>query len=167
PKPLNFAELSPVVGSPEYYDALRTYKKSDHAIAFAWWGNSANTGKSPDVSTRFIGLPDSMDIVSLWGGIPTDPNTWEEMQYVRKVKGTKFTMVMFGSGVERLMRKNFPELSNSNVLEAIDAVAKSIADTVDKYQIDGFDLDYEPGYGDNSIFGNNTAYATNSVNTQR
>lgn len=76
-------------------------------------------------------------------------------------------MCEFGSGVEKLMRRNFPDLSNSNVMAAIDSVAKSIADTISKYQIDGFDLDYEPAFGDRSIFGDSGGNATNDPHTQQ
>ncbi len=151
PEPLDFAALHPKIGSDEYYEALRSYKKSDHAIAFGWWGGSGGgNGITSDMTTRYLGLPDSMDIVSLWGSIPTDTAVQNEMQLVRKQKGTKFTMVLFGSGVDQLRLKTFPKL---DVLTGIDSVAKSISDTVNKYQLDGFDLDYEPNYGDGGIFG--------------
>ncbi|HVI43934.1 MAG TPA: glycoside hydrolase family 18 [Chitinophaga sp.] len=147
---LSFDELNPVKGSEQYYEALRAYKKSDHAVCFGWWGGSGVSAIDPDMTTRYEGLPDSMDIVSLWGGIPTDPAVHAEMQSVRQRKGTRFVLVIFGSGVDNLRKKNFPNLP---VLTSIDSVAKSIADTVAKYNIDGFDLDYEPNYGDGGIFG--------------
>ncbi|MFT3902540.1 MAG: glycoside hydrolase family 18 [Niabella sp.] len=168
---LDFPDLHPKVGSPEYYEALRNYKKSDHAIAFGWWGYSdAPAGITADMSTRYIGLPDSMDIISLWGGIPKDPDVQKEMQLVRNLKGTKFVLCLFGSGVEKLIIKNDSLLFRvkKDTMAAIDNVAKAIADTVDKYQIDGFDLDYEPSYGDNSIFGDNIrGTVTNDPHTQR
>lgn len=170
PVPLEFAALKPKIGSPEYYEALRAYKQSDHAICFGWWGESdGENGASSDVSLRYIGLPDSMDIVSLWGGFPRNPAVFDEMQYVRKVKGTKFVMVMFGSGVQALMVKNDSALFvvAKDTMTAIDNVVKAIADTVDKYQIDGFDLDYETAYGDNTFFGKGGGTVTNDRYTQR
>lgn len=142
----------PKVGSDAYYENLRAYKKGDHAIAFGWWGRSGSA-PTADMSSRYIALPDSMDIVSLWGGMPSDPLSIEEMRFCQRVKGTRFVTCMFGSKVDKLMRKNFPELAEKNILAAIDAVAKSVADTVNKYELDGFDLDYEPSYGDGGIFG--------------
>lgn len=142
----------PKVGSDAYYENLRAYKKSDHPIAFGWWGRSGGTPTS-DMATRYIALPDSMDIVSLWGGFPRDPLSLKEMRFCQRVKGTRFVSCMFGSKVDNLMRKNFPVLAEKDVLAAIDAVAKSVADTVNKYELDGFDLDYEPTYGDGGIFG--------------
>ena len=170
PEPLNFKELNPIVGSEEYYAALRAYKKSDHAVCFGWWGRSGVKDFPPDMAFRYEGLPDSMDIVSLWGGIPF-PGTpvWDEMQSVRKRKGTKFVWCMFGSGTEQLLRKNFPQLAQRDLLAAIDSLAISMNDTIKKYQIDGFDLDYEPNFGDPSIFGdqNSNGSVTNDPHTQR
>ena len=45
-----------------------------------------------------MGLPDSMDIVSLWMGVPSNdlyqiqyaPIAYTDWKYVRKVKGTRF-----------------------------------------------------------------------------
>ncbi|OOG19751.1 hypothetical protein BWD42_07570 [Sphingobacterium sp. CZ-UAM] len=167
-EPLTFKELQPFVGSEAYYEALRTYKKSDHAICFGYWGRSGANTLGPDMAYRFEGLPDSMDLVSLWGGIPKG-SAWEEMQMVRKKKGTKFVWCMFGSGTEKLLRKNFPELAKKDLMLAIDSLVISMKDTIEKYQIDGFDLDYEPGYGDNSIFGDEgqSGETTDDAHTQR
>lgn len=159
-------EVKPLlVRSEEYYANLRAYKKSKHQIFFGWFGGTGGKGNanSPGVLDQ---IPDSVDIVSLWGGYPElGSYNASVMQKTRKLKGTKFVWVLFGSGVERLMRANFPNLP---VNEAIDAVAKSIADTTAKYDLDGFDLDYEPGYGDYSIFGDSGGqFATNDPETQR
>lgn len=51
--------------SEEYYARLRQYKKSDHPVAFGWFGNWTGTGASYENSLK--GLPDSVDFVSLWG----------------------------------------------------------------------------------------------------
>lgn len=145
-------ETEPKTASPQYYANLRAYKKSEHSIAFGWWGRSGSVG-TYDMSSRYIALPDSMDIVSLWGGMPKEEEDWEELHFCQEMKGTQFVHCMFGSGVDRLMRKNFPELCETDIWSAIDSVAKSINDTIVKYGLDGFDLDYEPHYGDGGIFG--------------
>ncbi|GHE48672.1 endoglycosidase [Sphingobacterium griseoflavum] len=161
-----FPETQPIIGSDAYYEALRAYKKSDHAICFGWWGASGAAGIGPDMAPRYLGLPDSMDIVSLWGGMPKDEANWEELRYCQRVKGTRFVSVMFGSGVDRLRQRNFPGME---VLQSIDSVAKSIADTVSKYGLDGFDLDYEPGEGGEraTIFGNSHAVDGRNPNVLR
>ena len=39
---------------------------------------------------RFAGIPDSVDVVSLWGGVPKRGSLdWNEMQEMRIKKGTK------------------------------------------------------------------------------
>lgn len=70
-----------------YYEALRAYKKSDHSICYLWF---ADYGVPTSPAYRFAGIPDSVDVVSLWGGIPKRGSLdWEEMQEMRRLKGTK------------------------------------------------------------------------------
>lgn len=153
--------------SDMYYENLRAYKKSDHQIYFGWFGGTGTPG-SPDFPGVLDGIPDSVDIVSLWGGMPPIGSyNHNLLQKTRTLKGTKFVWPVFGSGVEQLMKKNDSALFVNDVMAAIDKVAKAIADTVAKYNIDGFDLDYEPSFGDNSIFGDSGGYATNDEHTQR
>ncbi len=153
--------------SNDYFANLRAYKKSPHQIYFGWFGGTGTPG-SPDFPGVLDGIPDSVDIVSLWGGIPPlGSYNHNLLQKTRTQKATKFVFCLFGSGVEQLMKKNDNALFQSDVMAAIDKVAKAIADTVAKYNIDGFDLDYEPAFGDNSIFGDSGGSATNDEHTQR
>ncbi|MBK7099432.1 MAG: glycosyl hydrolase family 18,F5/8 type C domain-containing protein [Sphingobacteriales bacterium] len=153
--------------SDDYFANLRAYKKSDHPIFFGWFGGTGSMG-NPEVPGVMDQIPDSVDIVALWGGAPPIGSyNFETMQKTRELKGTRFVITIFGSGVEKLMKKNDSTLYVNDVMAAIDKVAKSISDTIDKYQIDGFDLDYEPSFGDNSIFGDSGGYATNDPHTQR
>lgn len=161
PEPVKLIDTE--IKNEEYYAALRAYKKSDHAIVFGWHGSSGSPSGS-NMENRYGGIPDSMDIVGLWSGYPADDLQWKELRYAQKVKGTRFVITMFGSGVDNLRKKNFPDRP---VLESIDSVAKSIADTVKKYGMDGFDLDYEPNFGDRSIFGYGPKDAGGDVYTQR
>lgn len=160
-------EVKPITEkkSDEYYANLRAYKKSKHQIFFGWFGGLGAPG-DPEVAGVLDHMPDSVDVVGIWGGYPPlGSHNASLLQEIRERKGTKFLITMFGSGVEKLMRKNFP---NVPLPEAIDSVAKSIADTISKHQLDGFDLDYEPAYGDRSIFGDSGgSYATNDPDTQR
>ena len=90
----------------EYYQNLREYKKTDHAICFGWYAGYTSEA-SPSQGLHFTGLPDSLDIVSLWSGIPSNnpayvetsyynerylPTAYEEMNYIRTVKGTRVVM---------------------------------------------------------------------------
>ena len=83
---------NPYTYSPQYYQNLRDYKASDHSIAFMWF---AQYGAQNSMAVRFAGLPDSLDICSLWGGIPAKENTqiWDELRFVQKTKGTKMLVV--------------------------------------------------------------------------
>ena len=82
----------PLTYDDQYYQNLRDYKASDHEIAFGWF---AQYGAQNSEAVRFTGLPDSLDICSLWGGIPAKENTeiWEELRFVQRVKGTKMLCV--------------------------------------------------------------------------
>ncbi len=81
-------ELQPALQyTDDYYANLRAYKESDHAISYIFFGDYG-TPYSP--AFRFAGIPDSVDVVNLWGGFPK-PGTldYKEMHEMRKIKGTK------------------------------------------------------------------------------
>lgn len=158
---------SMLVRSDDYYSNLRAYKKTDHPIFFGWFGGTGSMG-NPEIPGVMDQIPDSVDIVALWGGMPPIGSyNYETMQKTRELKGTQFVITIFGSGVQALMVKNDNALFLADTMAAIDKVAKSISDTIDKYKIDGFDLDYEPSFGDKSIFGSSGGSATNDKYTQR
>ena len=75
----------PYTYSDLYYQNLRDFKASDHPVSFGWF---AQYGQQNSLGVRFMGLPDSLDICSLWGGIPPKENKdiWEELRVVQKVK---------------------------------------------------------------------------------
>lgn len=56
---------NPYTYSDLYYQNLRDYKASDHSISFGWF---SQYGQQNSMAVRFMGLPDSLDICSLWGG---------------------------------------------------------------------------------------------------
>lgn len=123
----------PLTADSQYYQNLRNYKKSDHPICFGWYAGYSNV-ESPSMADHFIGLPDSMDIVSLWAGIPSGKN-WDEMQYIREVKGTKVLLCSF----THIDKAGYPRTE-----EGIKDFAMSLVNEVNKYDLDGLDLDYEP-----------------------
>lgn len=146
---------SPYTYSDLYYQNLRDYKASDHPISFGWF---AQYGAQNSMAVRFMGLPDSLDICSLWGGIPAKENTdiWEEIRFVQKVKGTK----MFAVAITRLdaetddhdfkqaynEAKQMPagEEKETALYGAIEMYAEYFLDQVFENDLDGFDADYEP-----------------------
>lgn len=58
----NFPES---IVSDEYYAALRAYKQTDHQVAFGWFGGWS--GEGAYMKSSLAGIPDSVDIVSIWG----------------------------------------------------------------------------------------------------
>jgi hypothetical protein len=134
---------------PQYYQDLRDYKASDHEIAFGWF---AEYGPQNSMAVRFMGLPDSLDICSLWGGIPTKPDVVEEMRFVQKVKGTKMLVVAITRIDAETDDKPFKPLYNEGraegdqekINEAIRQYAEYFLDQIFLNDLDGFDADYEP-----------------------
>ncbi len=146
-KPLTYDDL--------YYQNLRDYKKSDHAIAFMWF---AQYGAQNSMAVRFAGLPDSLDICSLWGGIPDSSATevWKELRFEQQVKGTKMLVVAITridaeSKELDFKKEQFKGLDmpagaerDSVLNHAIDMYADYFLDQVFTNDLDGFDADYEP-----------------------
>lgn len=140
---------TPVQHSAEYYKNLREYKKSDHAIAFGWYaGYTADASAS--MGAHFSGLPDSLDIISLWNAIPSNdpanvevnewnekylPNAYADMHKTRELKGTRFVMC-------KICRIAGTEFSKDDA--GIEAYANYLARCVLRNDLDGLDLDYEP-----------------------
>ncbi len=87
----------------QYFENLRAFKKSDHEISYAyyeaWSPIEGVTGYKDPASwgERMVGLPDSIDIVNLWMGIPTaetHPIAYADMQYCQRKLGTRFLSCM-------------------------------------------------------------------------
>lgn len=133
----NIEIQKPYTYSEQYYADLRAYKASDHQVSFMWF---CDYTASHSYGIRFLGLPDSLDICSLWGGIPSpiqNPKVYEEMRFCQKIKGTKMVMVTFPgvNGLEWVMSR--PEE------ERIQVYGDSLLRTVYNNDLDGMDLDYE------------------------
>ena len=127
----------------QYLENLRDYKNSKHPIMFGWfnaWQPDGN-GKYPKLSL----IPDSMDVVSIWGNWHS--LTEDKIKELREVQA-KGTKVVIGWIIEDIGdqikwgRENWPKDDK----EAIVAYAQAIVDTITKYGYDGFDYDYEPSY---------------------
>ncbi|MBB4038292.1 hypothetical protein GGR21_004224 [Dysgonomonas hofstadii] len=162
----------------QYFENLRTYKKSDHTLFFGYYaayapleGNEDQEKDPASWGERIIGLPDSMDIVNLWMGIPTEnwqKVAYEDMRYCQEKKGTRFVMHGDASknqqftydGVDYDLGKEFAsgeeEAREAYRAEAIKAYAKYMVQTVLDTGIDGLDIDYEPASG--SIWNSDSKY---------
>ena len=144
-KPYTYSEL--------YYQNLRDYKASDHSIAFGWF---AQYGAQNSMAVRFNGLPDSLDICSLWGGIPNTPDVWEDLRFTQKTKGTKMLVVAItridAETDEHDFKKAYNEAKamesgdekEAALNRAIEMYAEYFLDQVFQNDLDGFDADYEP-----------------------
>ena len=143
-----------------YYQALREWKKSEHSVSFGWFSDWVDPGAQ--TTNMLAGVPDSMDIVSLWGGWSNlTPERKSDVEFVQQKKGTKVLPCTFTS----FIGQNFtPEEHNQTpedrnafwgwipddagaIEAAIRKYANAMVDTVAKYNYDGIDLDYEPDYG--------------------
>ena len=153
-----------------YYKALRDYKNSDHQIAFSYY--SAWTGVGTNMQSSLMGLPDSVDLISLWGGWknPTEAQL-KDLRAAQQKKGLKamicFLVLDMGAGVtpdpteaEKAALKEgeswthkYWGWSTAQTPEgkaarraAVVKYANAICDVIEKYGYDGFDIDAEPNY---------------------
>lgn len=121
----------------DYYANLRAYKQSEHQLAFGWFGGWKAIG--PAQSKYLASVPDSVDLISIWGAwSDLTQEQIEDMRFVQEVKGTKVLFTIFAHEI--------PEPFDATP-DGIKAYASAICDSVYKYNYDGLDLDYEPGYG--------------------
>lgn len=147
----NATVVAPTTYGPQYYKNLRDYKKSDHAIAWGWF---ADYTQSTSLATRFLGLPDSLDICSLWGGIPSDdsthvdthylPEVYREMKYVQEVKGTRLVVP---SIIRIRTRPEFYDsiwVKQNDPQAAMRAYAQDLLRPIFENGLDGIDMNYEP-----------------------
>lgn len=158
----------------KYFADLRAYKATKHPITFGWF--SEWTGKGVTLNNSLIGIPDSMDMVSIWGNWSNlSADQKKDMEEMRK-RGTKMLMCFIVSdigsgttpasvsenwivdGVQYPTRDEAMaaywgwfgakgDTSPEGIEKAIRKYAGTILDTIAKYGYDGFDFDYEPNYG--------------------
>ena len=147
----NATVVAPTTYGPQYYKNLRDYKKSDHSIAWGWFTDYT---QSTSLATRFLGLPDSLDICSLWGGIPSDdsthvdthylPEVYREMKYVQEVKGTRLVVPTI---IRIRTRPEFYDsiwVKQNDPQAAMRAYAQDLLRPIFENGLDGIDMDYEP-----------------------
>lgn len=144
----------------QYFANIRAYKKSDHTLSFVWYAAYAPLEgvegyKDPaSWGERIRGLPDSLDIVSLWMGIPSNdpddsgyaPVAYEDMHYVRETLGTRFVVptIVRMNRVITLRDGTEYDLAANHTDEGIAVYAQYLVDQVLDAGLDGVDLDYEP-----------------------
>lgn len=148
-----------------YLANLRAYKLSDHQITFGWFGGW--TGENP-ASRCLYNLPDSTDFVSLWDGFSNLTKAQQaDLKRAQEEKGIRALacalLFDIGKGVTPAQPKaskdkgetweqynhnywGWVDGDETKINEAIVKYANAICDTIDKYDLDGFDLDAEPNY---------------------
>ena len=150
----------PYTYDEQYYANLRAYKETEHTLCFGWYAAYAPIAGSSGFKDpaswgeRIIGLPDSMDIVSLWMGVPGNdptksnyaPIAYADMKYVRSIKGTKFVVPTITRMNHVITLKDGTEydLSQNKNDAGIEVYAQHLVDQVLDNDMDGVDLDYEP-----------------------
>ena len=154
----------PFTYDEQYYQNLRAYKKTDHTLSFGWlatYQNGAGYLNPASWGNRIIGVPDSIDIVSLWGGIPSnDPNSgksygpvaYSDWKYVSSVKGTRFVCPVIVNFNGKITLKDSTvfdcTLPSNRTDSGIMVYGKWLVDMVLDNNLDGLDIDWEPGSGE-------------------
>lgn len=147
--------------SEQYYKNLRAFKKSDHEISYAYyeaWSPIEGVDEPKDPASwgeRMIGLPDSIDIVNLWMGIPTPethPVAYADMKYCQEKLGTRFVMHADASHYRHQFTVDGVDydLDANRDDETMAAYAKWIVNQVEP-DLDGVDVDWEGWSGTDLI----------------
>lgn len=155
----------------EYYASLREWKQTPGLPQiFVWfdsWSGASNTG-----SESLRALPDSVTIASNWGAHGADTSKFDfseqrkyDMDIIQRVKGTKLVVTFFSRFPgEGLPRSRFPHWYNEKgeynykettayssdeamVRPYIRRYAEDLYNACIEAGYDGWDWDYEPGYG--------------------
>lgn len=147
-----------------YYADLRLWKATftDRQVSHGWFGGWNGEGTS--LMGSLAGLPDSMDIVSIWGNWRdmTDARN-KDLEFVRKVKGTKVVATLFTQKVGQGLTPDGEDVNeywgwdasttaasdepDEAQQAAIRKYALAIVDALASRGYDGLDIDFE-GSGD-------------------
>lgn len=140
--------------TPAYEENIKDYLNSPHKVMFGWFGSWSAAA----MSNKLIGLPDSVDFVSLW--LTWGPLTPEQQADLKafQARGSKAVLCWLAtnigenitpgySGVPPIeAAEEFWGFTNGDypsMVEAAKRYANAIADTCDKYGVNGFDMDIE------------------------
>lgn len=184
-EPYNPTDLTQNIKTAEYYENIRAYRESDHQISFGYFAGWSGADVV-NMKLSLMGLPDSLDMVSLWGCWSNlDDSRKRDLKKAQELKGLKCLAVFIVANigdqctppwiaetlaregsvsvegvsytVEKDARMAFWGLKPSSAypnsaaeqedaLKAVEKYADAICDTIAKYNLDGFDFDYEYGY---------------------
>lgn len=156
----------------EHYAKIREYRNTPHVKGFGWFGNW--TGKGTNEQNYLKMLPDSVDMVSLWGIRGNlSPEQQADLKFFQEVKGGKAFLCWIiddiGVGItppgEDRVEYWINGKGEGDKTKATIAFANALCDSIEKYNLDGFDIDYEPGYGAPGDLANSQMISENSGNT--
>lgn len=166
------ADLSPSLR--KHYAEIREYKKTPHLKGFGWFGNWTGKGNNPQNYLKM--LPDSVDFVSLWGtrgSLSVEQKA--DLKFFQEVKGGKALLCWIVQGLgDQLTPAGLTateywvdDKGKGDFKEGVKAYANAICDSIEKYNLDGFDIDYEPGYGHSGTLATNMSISpTGNSNMQ-
>ncbi|HFK5529540.1 TPA: glycoside hydrolase family 18 [Elizabethkingia anophelis] len=139
------------IGSEAYYANLRAFKKTPHQISYGWFGASGVPHLEASMQSRWMGLPDSLDIVSTWSGFPEkDSPGYKEMKFVQEVKGTRIVYLsmsndaFFDETIKDFKKTYFDGQTKEKLKEGFNILAKKLYDDIATKGLDGVDFDHEP-----------------------
>lgn len=151
----------------QYYQNVRDFKKTDHEVSFAYyeaWSPIEGVDGYKDPASwgeRIKGLPDSIDIVNLWMGIPTPethPIAYSDMRWVQANLGTRFVMHADASHYRHQFTAGGKEYNMQDGMEGgivsdemMEAYALYIRESVASGDLNGVDIDFEGWSNDNLI----------------
>lgn len=133
------------------YEALRAYKASDHEFIFGWFGGW--NGGAASMSSSLRSLPDSMDMVSIWGEWQNISDLQkEDMKYVQEVKGTKVLACIFTPTIGRFITPEGEDPKeywgwSENQEEAMRKYSRALVEHIIELGYDGIDMDNEKESG--------------------
>lgn len=98
-EPKNPTDLTANNKTPEYYAALREYRESDHQISFGYF-SGWNGADVVNMKLSLMGLPDSLDMVSLWGcWCNLNDSQKRDLQRAQELKGMKCLAVFIVASI--------------------------------------------------------------------
>lgn len=90
----------------DYYANLRAYRESEHEIMFGYWQGFG--GASSSYEHSLMGLPDSLDMVSMWGaGFNYSEAQMADLRMAHEKKGIKCLMVFICHSVGTQISPDF------------------------------------------------------------
>lgn len=142
----------------EYYAAIRAYKKDpNHKIVYGWFRAEMWKAMESEPGSFLFNLADSIDVVSIWGGIEEfgeDDPRWQDLKLAQEVKGLK-VLLCWQTGRSGLglpgganaFNERHPE---KNSVEKAIAYAQELTEHIKRLNLNGYDIDWEPTVGDHN-----------------